>query len=223
MKRRPREKESIFANYISDQGFWHSECIKTSYNSTPKRQTTQLKIWAKDLWRHISKGDLQMNKGRWKHTRDIKSSGQDGGAGRNTSLLCTAKRRITTNLKIINNQNFQKIKLHGTLTTKQFIYIYREREREREREKETSIYCSTYYALIDCFLCMPWPEMEPATLVHHDDALTDWAPQPGPHLDYSNNCFLICFSNIPLWRVISTYTIHFQNSQQNCPTTLHIW
>ena len=29
----------------------------------------------------------------------------------------TTKRRITTNLKSINNQKCQKIKLHGTLTT----------------------------------------------------------------------------------------------------------
>ena len=46
-------------------------------------------------------------------------SGQDGGVGRNGSLPCTTKTRITTNLKTINNQNCQKIKLHGTLTTKE--------------------------------------------------------------------------------------------------------
>ena len=32
-------------------------------------------------------------------------------------LPCTTKRRITTNLKSINNQKCQKIKLHGTPTT----------------------------------------------------------------------------------------------------------
>ena len=32
-------------------------------------------------------------------------------------LPLTTKRRITTNLKSINNQKGQKIKLHGTLTT----------------------------------------------------------------------------------------------------------
>ena len=31
----------------------------------------------------------------------------------------TTKRRRTTNLKSINNQKHQKIKLHGTLTTKE--------------------------------------------------------------------------------------------------------
>ena len=46
------------------------------------------------------------------------SSRQDVGIGRNTSLLRTTKRRITTNLKPINNQKCQKIKLHGTPTTK---------------------------------------------------------------------------------------------------------
>ena len=32
-------------------------------------------------------------------------------------LPCTTKRRITTNLKSINNQQCQEIKLHGALTT----------------------------------------------------------------------------------------------------------
>ena len=39
-----------------------------------------------------------------------KSSGQDGGVGRNPSLPRTTKRRITTNLKSIKNQKCQKIK-----------------------------------------------------------------------------------------------------------------
>ena len=47
------------------------------------------------------------------------SPSQDGGIGRDPSLPHTTKRRITTNVKSINNQNFQKIKLHGTLTTKE--------------------------------------------------------------------------------------------------------
>ena len=46
-------------------------------------------------------------------------SSQDGGIGRNLLLLHTTKRRKTTNLKSINNQKHQKIKLHGTLTTKE--------------------------------------------------------------------------------------------------------
>ena len=47
------------------------------------------------------------------------SSGQDGGVGRNPSLPHTTKRRITTNLKTIKTQKCQKIKLHGTLITKE--------------------------------------------------------------------------------------------------------
>ena len=47
----------------------------------------------------------------------LRSSGQDGGIGRNPSLLHTTKKRITTNLKSKNNQECQKIKLHGNLTT----------------------------------------------------------------------------------------------------------
>ena len=42
------------------------------------------------------------------------TSNQDGGIGRNASLPCTTRRRITT-----NNQKCQKIILHGTLTTKE--------------------------------------------------------------------------------------------------------
>ena len=45
------------------------------------------------------------------------SSGQDGGVGRNPALPHTTKSRKTTNLKSINNQKCQKIKLHGTPTT----------------------------------------------------------------------------------------------------------
>ena len=48
---------------------------------------------------------------------DKLSSGQDGGVDRNPLLPLTTKRRITTNLKSINNQKCQKIELHGTLTT----------------------------------------------------------------------------------------------------------
>ena len=46
-------------------------------------------------------------------------SGQNGGIGRYTSLHCTTKRRATTTIKTNYNQNCQKIKLHGTLTTKE--------------------------------------------------------------------------------------------------------
>ena len=34
-------------------------------------------------------------------------------------LPCTTKRRTTTNSKTKNNQNFQKIKLYGSLTNKE--------------------------------------------------------------------------------------------------------
>ena len=47
------------------------------------------------------------------------SSDQDGGVNTNPSLPHTTKRRITTNVKLINNQKCQKIKLHGTPTTKE--------------------------------------------------------------------------------------------------------
>ena len=46
------------------------------------------------------------------------TSGQDGGIGRYTVPPYTTKRG-TTNLKTKNNQNCQKIKLYGILTTKE--------------------------------------------------------------------------------------------------------
>ena len=47
------------------------------------------------------------------------TSRQDGGVGINASLSHTTERRITTNLKTKNTQDYQKIKLHGTPTTKE--------------------------------------------------------------------------------------------------------
>ena len=52
------------------------------------------------------------------YTLQNESSGQEGGIRRNPSLPHTTKRRITANLKSINNQKYQKIKVHGTPTTK---------------------------------------------------------------------------------------------------------
>ena len=53
------------------------------------------------------------------HQQMLRTSfSQNGGVVRKTSLLHTTKGRITTNLKTKNNQNFWKIKLHGTPTTK---------------------------------------------------------------------------------------------------------
>ena len=56
------------------------------------------------------------------YSRNIQFSSEfwpSGGVGRNASLPHSTKRRITTNLKTINNQKCQKIKLHGILTTKE--------------------------------------------------------------------------------------------------------
>ena len=36
------------------------------------------------------------------------------------------------------------------------------------------------YAFIGCFLCVLYVGIKPATLVYWDDALTNWATQPGP-------------------------------------------
>ena len=47
------------------------------------------------------------------------TSRQNGGVGRYTLPPRTNKRRTTTNLKTKNIQNCQKIKLYGSLTTKE--------------------------------------------------------------------------------------------------------
>ena len=47
------------------------------------------------------------------------TSGQDRGIGRYTLPPRTTKRRTTTNLKTKNNYNCQKVKLYGSLTTKE--------------------------------------------------------------------------------------------------------
>ena len=44
---------------------------------------------------------------------------QDGGIGRYTVPPCTTKRRTTTNFETENNQNYQKIELYGSPTTKE--------------------------------------------------------------------------------------------------------
>ena len=59
------------------------------------------------------------SRGTYKNQPDFRSSGQDGGVGRDPLLPHTTKRRTTTYLKSINNQKHQPIKLHGTPTTKE--------------------------------------------------------------------------------------------------------
>ena len=51
--------------------------------------------------------------------KSVGISGQDGGVGRYASLPRTTKRWVTANLKTKNNLNCQKIKLYGSLTTKE--------------------------------------------------------------------------------------------------------
>ena len=55
---------------------------------------------------------------RVKTVKNWGTSGQDGGVGRYTLPTLTTKRR-TTSSKTKQNQNYQKIKLYGSLTTKQ--------------------------------------------------------------------------------------------------------
>ena len=55
------------------------------------------------------------------------TSSQDGGIGRHVALPCTTIRRIATNLKTRNTQNYQKIKLYGNLTTRELKKSYSSR------------------------------------------------------------------------------------------------
>ena len=50
--------------------------------------------------------------------KNIRTSGQDGGIGRYSVPADTSKRRKTTNLKTKNKQNYQKIELYGSLTSR---------------------------------------------------------------------------------------------------------
>ena len=61
--------------------------------------------------------NIQLEQNEKTTIQKYESSGQDRGVGRNLLLPHTTERRITTNLKSINNQKCQKIKLHGTPTT----------------------------------------------------------------------------------------------------------
>ena len=64
------------------------------------------------------------------------------------------------------------------------LLMFRERGKGRESERHQLV-VPLIYAFIGCFLYVPWPGIEPATLAYQDDALTDWATQPGPGLQTS--------------------------------------
>lgn len=51
--------EKIFANHLFDKSFY-PEYIKNPQHSTIRKQTTQLKKWAKDLNRHFTKENIQV-------------------------------------------------------------------------------------------------------------------------------------------------------------------
>ena len=60
----------------------------------------------------------------------------------------------------------------------------REREREKGGEREKHRFVDLLiHAFANCFLYVPWPGTEPATLVYQINALTHWAMWPGssPH------------------------------------------
>ena len=71
------------------------------------------------LWKTQEEFRFSALPGNLETIEEIPSSGQDGGVGRNPLPPRTTKRRVTTNLKSVNNQKCQEIKLHGTSTTKE--------------------------------------------------------------------------------------------------------
>ena len=65
------------------------------------------------------------------------------------------------------------------------IFVDFEREKGEEREKHRSV-----VPLISAFtgwLYVLWWEIEPATLAYWDDALTNWATQPGLKYIFKGN------------------------------------
>lgn len=80
---------------------------------------------------------------------------------------------------------FSSCSLYGSNTLfKVFLYVsILERGRQAEvwgRERETLIFVLFIGVFIGWFLCEPWLGIEPAILVHLDDALTHCATWPGP-------------------------------------------
>ena len=67
-----------------------------------------------------------------------------------------------------------------------YVFIFRKRKSMggwEERERERLICCSTYVSInTGCLLYVLWLRIEPATLAYLDDALTNWATQPGQEI-----------------------------------------
>ena len=87
------------SSYLANQNSWRQEWFLCKER---KLMNSALRAWI-----YLDKNNV------------IGSSGQDGGIERNPLLPCTTKRRVTTNLKWISNQECQKIKLHRVPTTKE--------------------------------------------------------------------------------------------------------
>ena len=92
------------------------EEIKRYFETNENENRAIQNLW--DTGQAILRGKFIALQAYLKKTRQ-RSSSQDGVIGRNPLLPHATKRRVTTNLTSINNQKFQKIKLHGTLTTKE--------------------------------------------------------------------------------------------------------
>ena len=67
------------------------------------------------------------------YSKHCRTSGQDGGIDRHAPPPCPTIKKITTNLKQKNTQNCQKIKLHGSLITKDLKKPYSTRAEEVQK------------------------------------------------------------------------------------------
>ena len=83
-------------------------------------------------------------------------------------------------------------------------FLERGRGKERERERNKHWFVGPLInTFIGCFLCVPWPVIEPPTLVCGHNAPTNWATWPGPgtfifpfkfHIIHNSDRWILCVS-----------------------------
>ena len=109
--------------------------------------------------------------------------------------------------------NFSHSFLMLSIETQKFLFFYLliqewgKRETDKEREKHQFV-VPLIYAFIGWYLYVPWPVIQPATLVYWDNALTDWDTQPG-HKSFS-------FWFIPMYLIFLLLLMLLVSCTKNC-------